>query len=176
MFWPLFTLQMVPFFRSSRLSSMPFQVGEEFDGKLVSSRFPWGKYFALSNLAQRLSGLCRRRQACLARRAWLKRARSRKPMPPLSFAAYSVGWFVKKYCWLVCVRKILFCMKNTVHTNSVVWGGWPAHPASQHQPNRLFVWWFCPRQANEFSFFRVHLLTKNFLSIARVHHKDLKRI
>ena len=59
------------------------------------------------------------RQACLARRAWLKRARSRKPMPPLSFAAYSVGWFVKKYCWLVCVRKILFCMKNTVHINSV---------------------------------------------------------
>ena len=85
MFWPLLTLQMVPFFRSSRPSSMPFQVGEEFDGKLVSSRFPWGKYFALSNLAQRLSGLCRRRQACLARRAWLKRARSRKPMPPLSF-------------------------------------------------------------------------------------------
>jgi hypothetical protein len=85
MFWPLFTLQMVPFFNSSSPCSMPFQVGEEFAGKLVSSRFPCGKYFAFSNLAHRLSGNYRRCQACLARSAWLKRARSRKPMPPLSF-------------------------------------------------------------------------------------------
>lgn len=81
--------QIRPFFSNWRPYSRLFQVTDESPRKTASINSLLGKYLAFNNLAHKLSGNWIRRQACLARRAWLKSLISRKPKPPMDLGRIS---------------------------------------------------------------------------------------
>lgn len=84
-FWPFPILHTTPFFRTSKPWTMACHVGDGLLVKTVSNKPPFGKYFALNNLAHKLLGNSSIGQAWRARSTWLKRRKSLKPKPPCFF-------------------------------------------------------------------------------------------